>query len=975
MDDFALGLFGCVIVLGIVIAPIALFVSLFRRLGTVERQLLELRSGVERAEAAARFAAARVRDLPPSSEEAVTPASEAVAPVEAPAPVPTPAATPPSADTVVSMPAPAYFETRAAAEPAPAAPKPPSADTVVSTPLPAMFETRASGAPASPPAPATATPTATPTAAPTAAPAAAPTATPPARLAKPGRSLEETLSTRLPVWIAAVAIALGAAYGVKYSFDQGWIGFGLRVALGVLLGVGLLVGGEWLRKGSDYVAKGLSAAGIAALFVSFFAATSLYQLIPPAAGFALMALTTATAVALSLRQGYIVAIVGLLGGFITPALAGTAAESSGVLFAYLLLLEIGLVFVAKKRSWGALPVLTLLGGLVWVFSRLGSPSHVDSLFIGLFLVATTGLFLLGLSTLGQAIAERRQAGQLPYLPALRWISLAGALLAMAGLLSSRDYGTLEWAFLGLIAAGAFVLARLEEDYHGLAWFAAGAVTFLLFGYVGVLGPHPERAGAFITTHLIFGGLIVAGAFAAHFRSRYPGRFAALASLAGLVYLLTEYFNSVRLGIDGLSWGAISLGLAVVYTAFALPAAQRRAADPGAEAPLAAFAVGATCFLSLALPLELERQWLTVAWALEVWALLWLAERIRVKELRTFAEILCVVVAVRLLFNPEVLSYPIGTTPIFNWLLYGYGIPLAAFVMAARLARRQKVGARLEEGLEWLAQAFAFALVSLEIRHFFYRDAGNLGQLESGATGTHLVEWGTYGTFWLLLVLLQLWVGDRVSGPAGPDRPLRWGPRLAYAGVTGLTVLFTGLVLNPLWNAEYVGETPILNWLLWIYGVPAALRMVLAASFERRGQRWLARLGNVAGLLEIFLLITFEVRQFFQGSRLDAGSPSLGENLAYSLAWIALAFAMALVGVRAASKGLRFGSAIIMGVAVFKVFLFDTSSLEGIFRVLSLFGLGGALFVLAYLYRRFVFPPGADKDDGAAGQATAGGGAP
>ncbi len=43
------------------------------------------------------------------------------------------------------------------------------------------------------------------------------------------------------------------------------------------------------------------------------------------------------------------------------------------------------------------------------------------------------------------------------------------------------------------------------------------------------------------------------------------------------------------------------------------------------------------------------------------------------------------------------------------------------------------------------------------------------------------------------------------------------------------------------------------------------------------------------------------------------------------------------------------------MAVFKVFLFDTSSLEGIYRVLSLFGLGGALFVLAYLYRRFVFP--------------------
>ncbi len=34
MDDFGMGLFGCVIVLGILVVPIALFVAIFRRLGT-----------------------------------------------------------------------------------------------------------------------------------------------------------------------------------------------------------------------------------------------------------------------------------------------------------------------------------------------------------------------------------------------------------------------------------------------------------------------------------------------------------------------------------------------------------------------------------------------------------------------------------------------------------------------------------------------------------------------------------------------------------------------------------------------------------------------------------------------------------------------------------------------------------------------------------------------------------------------------
>lgn len=948
MDDFLLSLFGCVVVLGIIAVPIAVVVVIFRRFGRLEAQIAELRGQLARMGAGAR----------PAVQPAAVPlATDLAAPIAA-AP---PSERPPSVETVVTVPTPAFFETKAVADPpsappaaaAPPADRPLSVETVVSTPLPAQFETRVSAPPAAAPGQQPSPPAA------------------PARPAKPGRSLEETLATRLPVWIAAVAITLGAAYLVKMSIDAGIFGPGLRVTLGVVLGVVLLGAGEWLRKSSDYVAKGLSAAGIAALFVSFFAATSLYQLIPPALGFGLMALTTATAVALSLRQGYIVAVVGLLGGFLTPALTGPAASSSAVLFLYLLLLQVGLLAVSRRRDWGSLPLLALAGGLAWVFARLGgAPGAGDSLWIGLFLLLTTGGFLLGLGAvrrLGASAASSAAvaAGERPYLEAVRWLAIGGALAAMAALLAQREYGNQEWVFLGLIAGGAFVLARLDERYHGFAWLASALVTILLGAYGGRVVDHPELAGSFIATHLAFGLLIAAGAFAAHFGSRFAGRFAALSSVAGVGYLLMQYRNAELLGTAHLSWGAISLGLAVLYTLAALPAAKRRPADPAAAAPLAAFAVGATTLLSLAVPLELERQWLTVAWALEVWALMWLARRLSVGALRVCAGVLSALVAVRLLLNPEVISYPIGATPIFNWLLYGYGIPLIAFVAAARIERRSGGPSRLGEAFEWLAQAFAYALVSLEIRHFFYRDAGNLGLLAPGATDTHLVEWGTYASFWLLLVFVQIWVGARVARESPLSRPLLWGIRIAYLGLTGVTLLFTALVLNPLWSAEYVGSTPVFNWLLWIYGLPALLRFLLALRFEKSGELWLARTGYLAALLEVFLLITFEVRQAFQGARLDSGAPSTAESYAYSFAWIALAFVMAAIGVKAARKGLRYGSAIIMLVAVFKVFLFDTSNLEGIYRVLSLFGLGVALFLLAYLYRRFVFPSETEEASGAA----------
>lgn len=955
MDDFFLGITGCMVLLVILAVPFGVVWAIFRRLSQLDQELKELRAQVgwywARSQEANRVAPASA-------------SGEAADPQPAAAPSPPAAAAPAAPDTVVTMPAPAYFETRVApslaAEPAPAANAGPSLETVVSTPWPARFETQVSEPAAGQGAPQPEQQQQRPQ---------VPPMPPPAR-PKPGRSLEETLWTRLPVWIGAVALALAAAYLVKLSFERGWIGPGLRVVLGVIFGISLLGIGEKLRKSSDFVAKGLSAAGIAALFISFFAATTLYQLIPPLVGFLLLALTTATAVALSLRQGYIVAVIGLLGGFLTPALASSATQNSALLFAYLLVLELGLLVVARKRAWGSLSALTLIGGLFWVLGRIGgTPGTADSIAIGLFLALTTGFFLLGLQAVGSTatatsanLANATGTDPATLDQALRWLAIGGALLAMGGLLGSRHYGTLEWIFLGLIAAGALGLARLDEQYHGFAWLSAGFVTLMLFAFVAQLKTSPERAGDFIATHLVFGALLAGGAFAAHFGSRFAGRWASLCAATGVFYLLMQYAEAKQLGTENVPWGAVALLLGGLYIVAAVPAARRRQrGEDAAERPLAAFAVGATTLLSLAVPLELERQWLTVAWALEVWALLFLSQRLAVRALRHCAALLTALVAIRLLLNPEVISYPIGTTPVWNWLLYGYGIPLVAFVAASRLARRDADDRfELGEALEWLAQAFAFALVSLEIRHFFYRDASNLGLLAPGATHTHLVEWGTYSVFWLALILAQVQLGKLF-----PSRALLWGSRIAFVALTLLTLLFTGLALNPLWNAEAVGHLPIFNWLLWIYGVPAALHLLLANRFEQRGDNFLPHLGRVAALIEIFLLITFQVRQAFQGNRLDAGPPSTAENYAYSFAWLALAFVMAVIGVRAGHRGLRYGSALIMLLAVFKVFLFDTANLEGLFRVLSLFGLGVALFVLAYLYRRFVFPPKEDEKDGEA----------
>ena len=776
--------------------------------------------------------------------------------------------------------------------------------------------------------------------------------------------LEEKIWTRLPVWLGAIALALAAAYLVKFSLDRGWISAQVRVAAGVLGGIALLVGGDRLRRSSDYVAQGLAASGIAALFVSFWAATDLYELVPWWLGFALMALTTATAVLLSLRQGYLVAVLGLVGGFLTPALVSSDSARPWALFSYLLLLQIGLVIVSRRRAWGSLGVLTLGGGFVWLFAFLGGGFADDQLIWGgIFLLASIATFCFQYLGQGEE-SEGATLGGVAVSKIIGWGAFGGGLVAASALTFQGDFGPMEWGVLGLLSAGCYALARLDESYLVLAWLAALVATFQLAAWQTHIGDN--RGGLFLGVHLALGALLAGAAWVfargLFFKtaSRFPGTWASLTTTVAVVHFLLLVEAESKLGFGDVIWGAFAVALGAVFVVGCLPFARLRHEVPGLEKPLAALAVGATIFFSLALPLELERQWLTVSWALEVAALLWLSGRLKVDALRHFAWLLAGGVGLRLLLNPVVLSYPIGTMPVINWLLYGYGIPAAAFLVAARWADEQSDG-RLAETLRWLASGLTFALVTLQIRQYY--QPGDLA-----ADDVFFLEWATYLVAWSAMAWGCFAAASRFFAEQ-EVRQLTWGGRALAVLTVFLGSMSLGLAFNPLFHHEYVGEMPIANGLLWGYGVPAIFLLLvlrrLLPWIESKDRRYkvdglLTKLLSVALLVDIFALVTLQVRHLFRigtehAGFLDRGVTSTAENYAYSIAWIVLGVALALLGRR--SKTMRWGSLCVLLPATLKVFLYDTSELEGLWRVASLVGLGLSLMALAYFFQRFVFRTG------------------
>jgi len=111
------------------------------------------------------------------------------------------------------------------------------------------------------------------------------------------------------------------------------------------------------------VAKGVTALGFALLYLAVFAAYGYYHLFDsPTPAFVLAILVTVAAMlyAVSLHE-IVVALLSLLGGFLTPVIVSTGENLPTPLFIYVLILGVGAMLCAYYRKWRAVNVLAFAG--------------------------------------------------------------------------------------------------------------------------------------------------------------------------------------------------------------------------------------------------------------------------------------------------------------------------------------------------------------------------------------------------------------------------------------------------------------------------------------------------------------------------------------------------------------------------------------------------------------------------------------
>ncbi|HEX8149585.1 MAG TPA: DUF2339 domain-containing protein [Pyrinomonadaceae bacterium] len=678
--------------------------------------------------------------------------------------------------------------------------------------------------------------------------------------AKP-RDLESLIGGSVFSWAGIILVTFAVAFALKYAFDNDWISPAVRVALGALAGLGLLAVGERLRRrGLRPYAYVLSGGGVLILYLSVYAAYEFYRLLAQPVAFLLMTAVTAVAVLLSVRLNALpVAVLGLVGGFLTPVLLATGQDNQVALFTYVSLLDAGVLAVAYFKRWRVLDFLSF--------------------------AATT------LMTLGWAL-KYYDKGKL-------WTTLL--------------FLSLFFVVYSLLSFFHNVLPRRRSRWFDVALFAANATVYFGFCY----GMWTE----------------------AGYADSAP---ATQAMLVALFFAALFHFGRVRSPEDRLLTHAY-VGAAVT-------------------------------FLTAAVAIQLELQWVTIVWAVEGLMLTWAGLRAGEPAARRAAvAVFAVALAHWLGFDAQQYAFDPLTlaegqdrfVPLLNARALSCLALVSALAGAAWLYRghadADEGGGRgvpgegersAAVGLYTLAaHGLALTLVTLDLSDYFGRQkAMSEGLARERAEGARQFS---------LTALWSIWGAGLVAYGLRRAQPVA-----RYAGLALLVVAtLKALVLDlPFYDA--VWHAPLLNHTFLAFALLVAAYAAAVRLYARGGEESLSEeersvvpaLVVVANVLALVAL-SAEAVGYFESRRVPGAEASaqrdveLSKQLSLSVVWALYGAGLLLVGRVRRSRLLRLMSLALLGLTTLKVFFLDLSALDRAYRIVSFIVLGAILLAVSYLYQK------------------------
>ncbi|MEX2221079.1 MAG: DUF2339 domain-containing protein [Candidatus Rokuibacteriota bacterium] len=512
------------------------------------------------------------------------------------------------------------------------------------------------------------------------------------------------------------------------------------------------------------------------------------------------------------------------------------------------------------------------------------------------------------------------------------LAVLGGLLTPVLLQVERPDERNLLAYLLVLDALVLLAARFRTwpALNRLAWVG----TALLFAPTLLRepeAPHP------LARLLLLSALFLVFLAVPLFRERVEGRRAEQIDLALVVANAAAYFWAVYVTLDGWrpSWeGPYALALAVLYRLVAADYASR---VPDDRVTVDVHEGVSWTFLALAIPLALDGQWVTLAWAVQGVTLLWLASRAPAPVAAWAGVAALLLAALRAVALDR--YWFVDITPVWNLTFLVHLLVVAALAVGGGLGGRvrgERLGGLTPEGLRATLWVAAVATLAVQL----WREPS-----------------GLWPATLLTLELLAVAGLARISS----------SPAFAVATPFMAVVLLVRVLGVDDDLARRAAASLVSLPLLSRVAACAAVGLAggaLAGSTATRHAEGIGRaLSGGAGLALLFVLSVNWTRYQagLQGAARGGPRGQLGSELRWrtqvglSVLWTLYAAAALAWGFLRSRPAVRYAALGLFGLTVIKVFVVDLGAVRTAYRILSFLVLGIVLLLVSLAYQK-AHPP-------------------
>jgi uncharacterized membrane protein len=353
---------------------------------------------------------------------------------------------------------------------------------------------------------------------------------------------------------------------------------------------------------------------------------------------------------------------------------------------------------------------------------------------------------------------------------------------------------------------------------------------------------------------------------------------------------------------------------------------------------ATYIIAAFTSLVFALGIIFEKGALTISLALVPLIIAVVYQRRKLPALRPLAVVAAGLWIARVIYDPSIVGDDVGSTPIFNWLLYGYGIPALGFAISAWLLSKDKrdIFVEILEAIALASFVLTLALVGLHALspNEIFSAIDTLGEAA-------------------LLVIIGGGVSLGMLRIKHTSNSLVLTVGVFILGIFSMLLAAIGLLIffNPIFTNDNVGSNLIFNELLIAYLVVGILYIILGLQGKSKRLPFYNNSALTLGSVLLAVWVNLTIRHGFHPRSLTYGETTDFEIYSYSIIWLVIGVGILATGMIFNKSILRKISIGILVLVVVKVFLFDMAGLEGIWRAASFIGLGVILIGIGLVYQR------------------------